>query len=421
MHGRFAAALLLLAPLHAGTPAFPGAEGFGAETPGGRGGRVILVTNLNDAGSGSFRAACEARGPRIVVFRVGGIIDLKTNVKVVNPDITIAAQTAPGDGICLRDHQIIIDTHDVILRYLRSRPGDISGEEVDAISIAGSSRNVIADHCSATWSVDECLSPSGGISDVTVQWCLIAEGLDHSLHKKGPHGYGSLVRASGGLSLHHNLWAHNPGRNPRLGDNYGRPPFPTFDVRNNVIYDYGGPSVTGDRLEANYVNNYIQPGPSTKRRETIGPTPTAVLKFYLDGNDLAGKITGDLFARMDNVAIVAKPFDAPKVRTVSAAEAYPMVLADVGATVPLRDAVDARIIADVRNGTGHFVDSQKQVGGWPEYKSAPAPADSDGDGIPDEWERAHGLNPKDPNDAAKLLPSGYTALEEYVNSLAVRR
>jgi hypothetical protein len=409
---------LTAATLHAATPAFPGAEGFGAETPGGRGGTVIAVTNLHDSGPGSFRAACEADGPRIVVFRVGGLIDLAKNIVIRNPNITIAAQTAPGDGICLRDHQIVIETHEVVMRYLRSRPGDISGKEVDAISIAGSSRNVIADHCSATWSVDEALSPSGGIADVTVQWCLIAEGLNQSVHHKGAHGYGSLVRAIGGLTMHHNLWAHNRGRNPRLGDNYGKPPFPTFDVRNNVIYDYGGPSVTGDTFEANYVSNYIKPGPATGRHQPIGPTEKAALKFYVDGNQLDGRITKDLFAKMEGVTVVAKPFTAPPVRTVSAEEAYKMVLAGAGATVPVRDAVDARIVADVRNNTGGFVNSQKQVGGWPEYKSAAAPKDTDGDGIPDEWELQHGLNPKDPKDAVKTRPSGYTAIEEYINSLA---
>ena len=410
--------LLLVAPLAGAVRAFPGAEGFGSDTPGGRNGAVLAVTNTNDSGPGSFRAACDAFGPRIVVFRVGGLIDLKTNIKITNPNITIAAQTAPGDGICLRDHQLVIDTHDVIVRYLRSRPGDISGKEVDAISIGGSSRNVIVDHCSASWSVDEALSPSGGISDVTVQWCLIAEGLNQSVHSKGAHGYGSLVRAIGGLSLHHNLWAHNRGRNPRLGDNYGKPPFPTFDVRNNVIYDYGGPSVTGDTFTANYVANYIKPGPDTRKPQPIGPTPKAALKFYVDGNEIAGKGTGDVFAKMDGVTVVTQPFQAPAVRTVSAEEAYKIVLAGVGATVPVRDAVDARIIADVRNGTGHFANSQKQVGGWPEYKSGAAPRDSDGDGIPDEWEIAHGLNPKDGRDAAKVLPSGYTAIEEYINSSA---
>jgi hypothetical protein len=266
--------------------------------------------------------------------------------------------------------------------------------------------------------VDEALSPSGAIADVTVQWCLIAEALNQSVHSKGAHGYGSLVRASGGLSLHHNLWAHNRGRNPRLGDNYGKPPFPTFDVRNNVIYNYGGPSVTGDTFETNYVANYIQPGPNTGRQQPIGPTPKAALKFYVEGNEIARKATKDVFYKLDGVTVVASPFAVPKVRTVSAEEAYKMVLAGVGATVPVRDAVDARIIADVRNGAGRIVNSQKEVGGWPDYKSAEPPKDSDGDGIPDDWEIAHGLNPRDAQDAVKMRPSGYTAIEEYVNSLA---
>jgi len=218
-------------------PAFPGAEGFGAQTPGGRGGKVIPVVNLNDSGPGSLRAACEAEGARIVIFRVAGIIDLKKNIKVTEPFLTLAAQTAPGDGICLRGFALEIRTHDVIVRYLRSRPGAGSGKEVDAMDVGSGAHDVVIDHCSATWAVDENLSPSGSISNVTVQWCLIAEGLNHSIHHKGAHGYGSLVRAVGGLSLHHNLWAHNNARNPRLGENYHQPPYPTFDVRNNVIYN----------------------------------------------------------------------------------------------------------------------------------------------------------------------------------------
>src|SRR5215471_5276536 len=219
--------------------ALPGAEGFGAQTPGGRGGRVWFVRNLNDEGPGSFRAVVTAQGPRIVIFRVGGLITLKSPIKITEPFLTIAGQTAPGDGICLRGSEISILTHDVIARYLRFRPGDISGGEVDALNIMGASRDVIVDHCSATWSIDECLSPSGAISNVTVQWCLIAEGLNRSIHSKGSHGYGSLARASGGVTLHHNLWAHNEERNPRLGDNYGRGTPPTFDFRNNVMYDWG--------------------------------------------------------------------------------------------------------------------------------------------------------------------------------------
>src|SRR5215471_8426758 len=268
-------------------PAFPGAEGFGARTPGGRGGKVIAVTNLNDSGPGSFRAACEAEGCRIIVFRVGGIIDLKSELDVKEPYLTVAAQTAPGDGICLRSFNFLVSTHDVIVRYLRSRPGISSGKEVDAMGVGSGGHNVIFDHCSATWAIDENLSPSGSISNITVQWCIISEALNHSIHHKGPHGYGSLVRAVGGVSLHHNLWAHNAARNPRLGDNYGAPPWPTFDVRNNVIYDYGGiaSGMTGDHLSANYVGNYIRPGPSSDtKRGPIVLTDTADVTYYVYGN-----------------------------------------------------------------------------------------------------------------------------------------
>ncbi|MBV9084915.1 MAG: hypothetical protein JOZ62_19730, partial [Acidobacteriaceae bacterium] len=224
---------------YSAVPAFPGAEGFGSATPGGRGGKVIFVSNLNDAGPGSFREAVSAKGPRIVVFRISGLITLKTSINITEPYLTVAGQTAPGDGICIRGNEVSIRTHDVIVRYVRFRPGDISQGEPDAADIMADSHDVILDHCSATWSIDEDLSPSGGIRDVTVQWSLIAEGLNYSIHHKGPHGYGSLVRAIGGVSLHHNLWAHNTARNPRLGDNYGKPPYPLFDVRNNVMYDYG--------------------------------------------------------------------------------------------------------------------------------------------------------------------------------------
>ena len=182
-------------------PAFPGAEGFGAATPGGRGGRVIAVTNLNDDGPGSLRAACEADGPRIVVFRVSGTITLAKKLIVRNPYLTIAGQTAPGDGICLRNFTFVIATHDVVVRYLRSRLGDLTAQIDDSITLARGARNVILDHCSATWSIDEALSLAGDVSNVTVQWCLIAEALNQSKHTKGSHGYGSLSRANGPVDL----------------------------------------------------------------------------------------------------------------------------------------------------------------------------------------------------------------------------
>lgn len=410
-------------------PAFPGAEGFGSTTPGGRAGKVLRVTTLDDSEPGSLRAACAATGPRVVVFEVSGLIDLKSAIKIKNPFITIAGQTAPGGGICLRGHALVVETHDVVIRYLRVRPGDTAGIEQDCISIGGSSRNVVVDHCSTSWGTDECLSPSGEISDVTVQWCMISESLDRSVHHKGAHGYGSLVRAAGGVSLHHNLWAHNHGRNPRLGDDYGKPPFPVLDVRNNVIYNLGGPSVTGDFLKVNYVGNYIKPGPSSKIGKGImSPTETCDSRFYVEGNIVEGqpelaREPLKLFTRTENkgrklVALAGEPFAAPEVRVLSAAETYETVLAGAGATLPERDRVDARVVSDVRKGSGAIIDSQKQVGGWPEYRTASAPRDSDSDGMPDEWETARGLNPHDASDAAGDRDhDGYTNLEEYLNSL----
>ncbi|MBE3071948.1 MAG: pectate lyase, partial [Acidobacteria bacterium] len=423
--------LAVLGATQAQPPAFPGAEGFGARTPGGRGGRVMIVRTLEDAGPGSFREAVTAPGPRVVVFAVGGLITLKSPVDITEPYLTIAGQSAPGDGVCTRGHQVSIRTHDVIVRYLRFRPGDILKAEVDALDIMGESHDVIIDHCSATWSVDENLSPSGAVSNITVQWCLIAESLNRSVHSKGAHGYGSLVRAVGGVTLHHNLWAHNSARNPRLGDNYGNPPWPVFDVRNNVIYDYGqiASGLTGDRLSANYVGNYIRPGPSSDRaRGIIVLTDTADVTYFVQGNVVEGRDdwTADntrLFDRTEFdgrrlVTVARTPFGTPAVRTTSASDALADVLAGVGATRPRRDAVDGRIVRQVEQRSGFIIDSQSQVGGWPEYRSVVPPPDSDSDGIPDAWERTHGLDPRNPADASKPVGrDGYTGIEVYLEEL----
>jgi len=411
-------------------PAFPGAEGFGSATPGGRGGKVIFVTNLNDSGPGSFRAACEAEGPRVILFRVSGLITLAKDIVVKSPYLTIAGQSAPGDGICLRNYTFVIATHDVVVRYIRSRLGDLSGQQSDSITLTAGAQNVILDHCSASWSVDEGLSLAGKVSNVTVQWCLIAEALNHSKHTKGPHGYGSLSRANGPVSWHHNLWAHNNARNPRLGDDYGRPPYPTFDVRNNVIYDYGeiASGLTQGVLKVNYVGNYIRPGPSSNKAATPihigGPSD---LNFFIRGNVFEGNssLTTDNALFFDPVTIegkrqvqtVIEAFAAQPVETTTALVAFGAVLSSVGASLPHRDSVDARIVGEVRNRGGSIIDSQQQVGGWPELKSAVAATDSDEDGMPDSWERRHGLNPRDPGDgSADKDKDGYTNLEEYLNN-----
>ncbi len=415
--------------LAAALPAFPGAEGFGAQTAGGRGGKVVYVRNLADSGPGSLRAAVKEKGPRTILFAVSGIIDLKSPVEVQEPYVTIAGQSAPGDGICLRGFGLRVETHDVVIRFLRSRPGDLAGREVDAVSIGGESYNVVVDHSSATWCVDECLSPSGAIRDVTVQWSLIGEALNRSVHGKGDHGYGSLVRAVGGVSLHHNLWIHNSARNPRLGDNYKRPPYPVFDVRNNVMYNWGGvcSGMTGDKLSANYVGNYLKPGVNSSKKAPIVLTKTADVEYFVEGNVVEGRpaLSGErMFEPWEEggrrlFRLAGSAFAAPAISATSAEEAFEEVLEHVGAVLPKRDAVDARLVEHVRSGGGRMIDSQKDVGGWPEYGSAAAPVDSDGDGMPDVWEESKGLNPSLASDGALDRDNdGYTNLEEYLNGLA---
>lgn len=413
----------------ASLPSFPGAEGFGATTPGGRGGKVLFVTTLDDAGPGSLRAACEAEGPRIVVFRVSGTIALKRPLTVTKPYLTIAGQTAPGDGICLRDNTFGIATHDVVVRHLRSRLGDETVREADALDVLNGARNVVIDHCSATWSIDECLSLSGDNQNITVQWCLIGESLRQSKHAKGAHGYGSLARANGPVTFHHNLWIHNDARNPRMGDNYGRGPnFPTFDVRNNVIYNFGGTAsgLTQGILKVNYVANYIRPGPSSRAKTPITTGPKSDMQFFIrdnvfEGNEPLTRDNSQFFSAVELegarvVRTVEQPFAVPAVKTVSAHDAVELVLTSVGASLPKRDAVDARLVGHVRTRGGKMINSQTEVGGWPELKSTAAPADSDNDGMPDEWETKHRLNPRESADATTDADKdGYTNVEEFLN------
>jgi len=421
-------------------PSFPGAEGFGATTPGGRGGKILIVTNLSDDGPGSLRAACLEAGPRIVVFRVAGTIALKSPITVKEPFLTLDAQTAPGDGVCLRDATFGVATHDVIVRYLRCRLGDVTAREADSLDVLNGCSNVIFDHCTATWSIDECLSLSGNNQNITIQWCLIGESLNNSKHSKGPHGYGSLARANGPVSFHHNLWLHNDSRNPRMGDFYGRGPnFPTFDTRNNIIYDFGGTAsgLTQGKLKINYVANYIRPGPSSRARTPITIGPKSDIQFFIRDNIFEGHdaMTADntkFFSTTEfeetntdggtimkqEVRTVDQPFEAPRVVTVPAKKLLDYVLPTVGASLPKRDSVDTRLIGNVRNHSGKIIDSQTQVGGWPELKAGKVPLDSDNDGIPDAWEIKHGLNPHDPADASRIGEYGYSNIEEYLNAAA---
>jgi pectate lyase len=403
--------------------AFPGAEGFGAHVQGGRGGKVIFVENLNDSGSGSLRAALEARGPRYILFHVSGIIELEKPLELRRPYCTIAGQTAPGEGICLKNYDFVIRTHEVIVRHVRFRPGDEPAAafqkkgrnfEPDALTIGRPARDVIIDHCSTSWSTDECLTVSGeGITNVTVQWCIVAESLNAGAHHKGNHGFGSLVRTNGNVTYHHNLYAHHRSRCPRPGT-YGDGSI-LFDFRNNVIYDGNGYSAV-EPTRLNYVGNYIRKpnGPAF----AVGGDAT---EMFQAGNfqEDAGNKNDDFWQlitkeRPHNKR--AEPFEVDSVKTQTAQEAYESVLSAAGATLPKRDAVDTRIIEEVRAGKIGLINSQADVGGWPAYQSAPAELDSDKDGMPDAWETEHKLNLKVDDHLGDVDGDGYPNLENYLNT-----
>ncbi len=433
--------------LIAQTLAFPGAEGFGAFAQGGRGGDVYTVTNLNDSGTGSLRYGIEsAKGPRTIVFAVSGLIKLRSALEVDKDYITIAGQTAPGDGICLRDASFEINANHVIVRYIRSRLGSEAGKESDAVSISGG-HHIIMDHCSASWSVDECFSCStgkpGAIDSVTVQWSIIAEALHNSIHHKGPHGYGALIRGCGGAkyTYHHNLFAHNYSRNPRPG-NYDQntrdldPNGLLFDFRNNVMYNWGGsrPGYDADKESVcfyNYVGNYGMPGPDSDKTGYAYNAGCKYFKAYYSGNYFYGSIPADQWSLVNfgddwtkkelEDYKQTKPFPTGPMVTETALDAYENVMAMAGASLA-RDAVDSRVMNDVRNGTGKIIGDEDQVGSWPEYKTSGVLKDSDLDGMPDSWEKQNGLNPNDQADRnGDRNKDGYTNLEEYINSLAVRR
>lgn len=400
-------------------PAFPGAEGFGMYTTGGRGGSVLEVTNLNDSGPGSFRVAVEAEGPRTVVFRVSGTIKLENRLLITNPNLTIAGQTAPGDGICIQGHELSVYADNIIIRFLRVRPGDVLGIPIgDAIS-GRFIRDIIIDHCSMSWSMDEACTWYA-LANVTVQWCTMTESLDRSLHPKGAHGAG---HATGGfnLSSHHNLIAHNNFRNPRFGG-CGNLADSIVDFRNNVIYNFVTSAYGGEGGTYNFIHNYYKRGPSSKSNHFLTPYENKVIgygKWHITGNVMVGNeaITEDNWLGVDReVPRSDQLFPTAPVNTQSAKEAYILVLDKVGAIYPKRDAVDTRIINDVKNGTGRIINSQEDVGGYPDLKTADAPADTDHDGMPDDWEKRYGLNPGNPADASDDKDKdGYTNLEEYLN------
>jgi len=445
MHCSFAVfsavcAVLLIPETAVCIPAFPGAEGFGAGSIGGRGGKVHFVTNLNDDGPGSLRRAVEADGPRTVVFRISGTIELESAIVITKPYITIAGQTAPGDGICLKNYALVIAADHVIVRFIRCRPGDDAKAESDSMSIS-SGRDIIVDHCSASWSVDETLSASsaGRLGNVTVQWCIISESLHDSVHHKGPHGYGSLIRGSfgNGYTYHHNLYAHHHARLPRPGNYFDRSRDPegfVLDFRNNVIYNWAGRAAgynadgsngTNSITKMNFVGNYYKAGVNSTGDFAFSES-TRWAKAWFSGNCMNGRYPDDPwslvsfsnFSAEDMAAYKqSKPIPAPAVKTDDAITAYKRVLAQAGALLPKRDAVDIRIVNEVKNGTGKIIDDEEQVGGWPELKSAEPPEDSDQDGMPDVWEQQNDLNCDDPSDGnADKDGDGYTNLEEFLNN-----
>lgn len=438
-------------------PAFPGAEGHGKYTTGGRGGKVIYVTNLEDNTSpGSLRYAVNQSGARIVVFSVSGTIQLKSVLNIKNANITIAGQTAPGDGICLRDYSVTNNADNVIIRYMRFRMGDETKQQNDCIW-GRRHKNIILDHCSMSWNTDECSSFYDN-SNFTMQWCLLSESLRISVHDKGSHGYGGIWGGKN-ASFHHNLLADHDSRNPRFcGSRYSnQPELEMVDYRNNVIFNWGSNSAyAGEGGSYNMVNNYYKSGPATSsssKTRIIEPyaddgsnsQPVGIYgKFYIAGNIMTSStsVTNDNWLGVNpNSSFSSRApgvtkndlksdieFSIQNVTTHSAEMAYQKVLDYVGASL-VRDTVDRRIIHDTRTGIPTFltggngsknglIDTQSAVGGWPELISGLALTDTDQDGMPDDWEDANGLTKIDASDAKLTKVDGkYPNVEVYLNSL----
>jgi hypothetical protein len=452
--------------------AFPGAEGGGAYSFGGRGGKVYVVTSLADSGPGTLREACEQGGARIIVFNVAGIIKLKTPLIIRAPYITIAGQSAPGDGICVAGESVWINTHDVAIRFMRFRRGETDVTRRDDAIGGNPVGNIIIDHVSASWGLDENMSiyrhvydPKDGSKpvklptvNVTIQNAIFSEALDTY-----NHAFGSTI---GGLNstFMRNLWASNISRNPSVGM-YG-----DFGFVNNVVFNWWNRSADGGDNASFYsfINNYYKPGPITPAGEPIAyrilkpesgrdkKFSNAFGKAYVTGNIVEGneKVTknnwdggvqpetkGDRQKLIDSIR-TDNPLPMAKVNIIDAKKAYDFVLANAGCTLPKRDAVDLRIIEQVKTGKISYIDGGKtalgkayikrrlpedsykkgiisdisQVGGYPTYNGKPH-VDTDNDGMPDTWEIKQGLNPKNATDAAKIAKNGYANIEVYLNSL----
>ena len=455
-------------------PAFPGAEGHGRFTTGGRGGKVYHVTRLTDDGQpGSFRYACNQSGKRTIVFDVSGTIYLTSELKLRNGNVSILGQTAPGDGVCIADYPFSISASNVIIRYMRFRLGNRNVAYHEGDGLGGMDQhNIVIDHCSVSWSVDECLSVYGS-KNISVQWCYVDQSMVASGHSKGNHGYGGNWGGSG-ASYHHNLLAHHTSRSPRLGPRPSTQTDERMDLRNNVIYNWGGNGCYGgEGMNVNIVNNYYKPGPGTPsgtkgmriaaigirtseytHHDTDKPNEWDKMwhvwgKYYVSGNVNAkySEVTSDnwtygMYNQISNSSVdntftettrdtmrIERPIAYGYVTTHTAQKAYEMVTRYAGASLH-RDSHDLYITEDVKTGTAKysgagqegkgFINSQDDAGGWPELVSAEAPADTDGDGMPDEWETKYGLDPNNAADGSvcSLDERGYyTNLELYCNSL----
>lgn len=496
-HVSFALCLLaLVAPLstHAQeevkVPAFPGAQGAGMYATGGRGGEVVVVTNLNPSGPGSFADAVSKPG-RIVVFAVSGIIDLTRvgkegkgkpgKLEIAEPGITVAGQTAPGEGICLKGGVLQIHASNVIVRHVRSRRGwNYEGDTGDAIEFKapslgeadkaagqtdeafqkriekkegrgkvvhefGGMTDVIVDHCSASWATDENLTCTH-VDRATLSWSIAAEGLDYTNPRQTPpnHSEGGLWGSGapdGRATMHHMLYAHNRLRNPRLTGGNDVPAVLT--MYNCVVYNWSEYAThTGsERVFFNWLNNTYKPGPDTAPEiaahgfEFHGDPGARV---FAQGNHLAASPEASADNKLavfhnqkfkkvpaaDKEAMkVDAPFGGPLPPMQSAQESCAAVLEEAGATLPARDAVDLRIARAVRDGKGRIIEKETslpEAQRWPNYRSLPTPADADKDGLPDVWEAQFGLDAKDPGDAMRLAAGGYANIEHYINSTSPR-
>jgi hypothetical protein len=426
------AALVLLGlcavPAGAQPLAFPGAEGAGRFSAGGRGGAVLRVTNLADTGPGSLRAAVEARGPRTILFDVAGTIRLASDLVVREPRITIAGQSAPGGGIALAGGTLVIRADDVVIRHLRVRRGDLVPGEGDSVWIE-SGRRIILDHVSASWSVDETLSASArygegrGFYDLTVQWSIIAESLRRSHHAKGDHGYGSLIRGGHGsrVSFHHNLWAHHVARMPRPGNYAGPeadPEGPLMEFRSNLFYNWGRGFAGYNEDQATliryaFIDNAYLAGPDSEGALAFREN-NALARAWFEGNSMNGAIPADPWSLVGGRIPPGYRLAAPPDVAPVAADRAPMVSVLARAGAWPRDAADARVIESVRTRTGRHIDSQAEVGGWPVLAEGRPEADRDGDGMPDAWEAAHGFDPGRADGNRDRDGDGMTNLEDWL-------